>query len=252
MTRSEFMGVMAYLQLGSGSSKPITEQQAEVYWDFLKDVPFDVAKVSAKRSLAESQYPTLPPVGVLLKNAGVDSGALQPESRALLAYSIAASAVRHHGEYESVDFEDRLINATIRNMGGWSRFCCWPSDELQWRQRDFERHYQALLQSGVSGDLAAPLVGIHETSNSSLGYVTSDIKRIHCDLPPHRPNLIRGYVPVRRIAIEESVEHLAKSFSIDSPPNPPQHVLTEQEFADRKTQGIARIREWSSTREVPQ
>lgn len=71
MTRAEFGAVMLYLADGSGQvlSEEQMERKSEVYWDGLGDLPLAVFQVAAQRALAENQYPTIPPIGVLRRLA---------------------------------------------------------------------------------------------------------------------------------------------------------------------------------------
>lgn len=200
MNKAEFTHIMAYLEAGSGTSKPVTELQAEVYWDMLGNFPADAVRRAAKQALAESQYPTIPPVGVLVRLCG--AGEVKTESRALVAYATASKAVQKHGAYASVDFDDPLANAVIRDMGGWERFCDWNPNEIQWRQRDFLSLYSARTQSGVAAELAAPLDGICERQNVADGFANrleDTPKRIGCGLPAQRPGLVSGQVAIGHI-----------------------------------------------------
>ncbi len=247
MTREECTKILAYLQIGSGSSKPVTREQAEVYFDFLKDLDASDVQRAAKQALAESQYPTIPPVGVLLKLAGA-TGSVDGDSRALVAYAAASSAVATEGMYASVDFADALVNATIRSMGGWERFCSWPCDEVQWRQRDFERNYNALLRTGCAAELTAQLAGICETSNAGNGYENNreTFRSIEIDLPSLPRRLIRGDQPVKRIACEPvaaAVGQLASSLGIEIERPSPRREMTQEEFARHREESIRRIKE---------
>jgi hypothetical protein len=193
VTREELGQVLAFLEAGSGVTMPISAARAEVYFDMLGWLPFDLLKHAARMWLAEnqSQYPAIPPVGALLRLCGVTNGEPTPEARALMAYGAAASAVQSAGGYHSVAFDDPIIHGAIRLMGGWPRFCSWPESELQWRKREFERAYTTLCRTGVSAESCGPLTGI-----------MAEVKRIAVDLPPHSQSLIRGELlsEPRRIA----------------------------------------------------
>jgi hypothetical protein len=157
MTREELVQILAYLQVGSGAKTPVSHEQAEIYFDILGSLPFDLVQRAARLAVAESQYPVVPPVGVILKHCGVTVAA---SDRATLAYGAACRASRCAGGYRSVNFSDPIANAAVRAMGGWPRFTEWPTAELHWRQRDFERHYVALCGTGVAADDGRLLAGI--------------------------------------------------------------------------------------------
>lgn len=236
MTHKEFLEIMAVLEVGSGTSKPISELQAEVYFDILKDLPAESVRRAARQALSESQYPTIPPVGVLLKLA---TGEVPAESRATIAYAAAARAVQTQGGYRSVDFDDPLVNATIRLMGGWDRFCDWPVDEVQWRKRDFERMYLALSQAGVEGELVGSMPGIIEMHNSPAGYVghVPDAVMLRVGIPPTPRRLIRGE-PQKRLtvaAIEREVGKLVSCLDIpDGMKRPAPEVHEAEPLSDER------------------
>lgn len=244
MNHREFLEIMAVLEAGSGTSRPISEIQAEVYFDLLKDLPADAVRRAARQALAESQYPTIPPVGVLRRLAG--AGKVDSESRSLVAYQAAAKAVRTAGAFRSIEFDDPLIHATIMAMGGWERFCDWSPSELQWRQRDFERYYRAFSMAGVSGDECARIPGICERENNAEGFSEHDPEPafISSGLNP-TPGLIRGEVPRRVAQLPDPVGKLVKclSFPDDAPqPNPEVRPISEAEFLARKVDAISRLK----------
>lgn len=235
---------MAYLEAGSGTSKPVGELQAEVYFDLLKHLPADAVRRAAKQALAESQYPTIPPVGVLLRLAGGPGSNI--EDRARVAYLTASRAVRTEGGYASVEFDDALINATIRLLGGWQRFCDWPPDSVQWRQRDFEQSYRSLSATGASAELCAPLAGIielgSEHQSAADGFGERIIARIPVNLPA-LPGAVRG--ELKRIEIQPAATtRLVKRLSIpaDEPQPDPPAPMSDEEFERRRSETIRRLR----------
>lgn len=92
-----------------------------------------------------------------------------PSERAQHAWSKLRRGIRRVGPYRSVAFDDPIIHCAIRDMGGWVAVNDWTSDEVPFRQRDFERAYRAYVR--VEG-LAHPpyMVGIAEGHNSGQGY----------------------------------------------------------------------------------
>src|SRR6516164_1588903 len=95
MVRHEFGCIIAYLEAASG--KPMSAEQARVYHDLLGDLPADVLLIAAKRAIVESQYPTIPPVGVLRRLALEVS---RPDRLAPMeAWALLAKAIRRFGYY---------------------------------------------------------------------------------------------------------------------------------------------------------
>lgn len=57
------------------------------------------------------------------------------------AYLHAKKAVKEFGIGWQMRFKDKAIEAAIREIGGWRKFCDWPSHESAVRQREFEKAY---------------------------------------------------------------------------------------------------------------
>lgn len=90
------------------------------------------------------------------------AGLEPPSVAAMRAWESARKTVRLYGAYRSPDFEDQVINATIRALGGWVEFCSMDPEQLdKFTRKDFEKIYAGFLQYGVSQDAGQPLAGIH-------------------------------------------------------------------------------------------
>lgn len=157
-----------------------TKALYEGYWQGLKDLLLEAVRHAVRRGLRKSKF--LPTVAELRELAGVTT----PEDRCVTVWAKVRQAVFSHGIYTSVDFDDPLTNATIRNMGGWPAFSVrMEEDEEKWVRRDFERIYASLARSGISEDMASPLIGTSEQSKQVWG--RTDLmrgpKRIACGLP---------------------------------------------------------------------
>lgn len=266
MTSDEFYTIMSYLEAGSGTGKKATQAQFEVYFDILGALPYGVVKQAARQALAESEYPTIPPVGALLRLAG--GATISTDNRALVAYAAAARAARRLSAYRSLSFDDPLVNATIRALGGWERFCDWPTADVHWRQRDFERHYAALTQAGIAGELAAPLVGICDRDNLAGGFVEflGQTTLVKCGLPAQRTGLVTGEIPKPLCACTERQKRISQvvqatasilaapltkyTRKIACDPARPERVETEAEFEARKAAIIAENRRRLAIREM--
>lgn len=99
------------------------------------------------------------------------SGGTTASRRNLDAWEAVRKAVRQHGYYGSVDFDDPAINATIRSFGGWIRISEMETEEFEkWFRRDFERVYAVYCAHPPTAGQGAPLVGWHEQQNTFNGY----------------------------------------------------------------------------------
>ena len=84
------------------------------------------------------------------------------------------------GHYKHVDFEDQIINAVIRSLGGWPAIFerCNNAENEKWYRIEFLKTYRAYVTSGVNGDACRPLEGLSECSD---GIKPPIPRRIRCD-----------------------------------------------------------------------
>lgn len=105
------------------------------------------------------------------------AGELTPATRAVMAWGVVKRAVHSVGAYGSPDFDDLVVNATIRNLGGWVDFCGRDAATFEtFTRKDFERVYAQLADKAhlLGSDTTAHLKGIHD----------GPPKRIPTGLPP--------------------------------------------------------------------
>ena len=121
----------------------------------------------------------MPKPGAIRRSAGV----LSPDARAMVAFECVRKSIATHGAYVSVNFDDPVITATIRNMGGWIELCQLPTDKFNtFTRKDFEKIYKTLLGSGIKKSSAEYLPGVHERDN--IGYSAPIVQYIEAGMPP--------------------------------------------------------------------
>lgn len=158
------------------------------YWLGLKDLELADVEAAITRAMRECEHMPRP---VELRRG---AGHIGVPERAVIAFGAVARAIRNHGHRASVSFDDPLVNAAVRNLGGWSRVCSLPSEEFEkWWRKDFERVYSALCQSGASEDACRHLPGADEAENAArFPERVPEPVLIECSLPPHRKGLLPG------------------------------------------------------------
>lgn len=136
-----------------------------------------------------SQRPT--PAG-LRRYAG--AAALSDEQRAEVAWRSVRSTMLRYGAYYAINFDDRIIHAAIRAVGGWSLLCQTQQEDLVWKEKDFKAQYVSICRSGI-GD-SRPLSGLLERQEPI---------EIETGMVPHEysDKLIAGSVPVRKVALPD-------------------------------------------------
>lgn len=131
----------------------------------LDDVPAAALEVAVRSALKSCKF--MPNAAELRELAGGKTSA----ENALVAWAAVDRATSEVGGYKSPDFADPVVNATIRNMGGWERFCTATVTEFDtWLRKEFLRVYELLSKSGVGDEQGAPLVGLHEKANRISGF----------------------------------------------------------------------------------
>ncbi len=135
------------------------------YWTALRDLSLEDFHRGVQRAFRDCKFMPLP---VELREL---SGELPVEAMALRAWDEVNYAIDLHGSYQTVDFEDRVINAVIASFGGWPRFCETAASEFwKWRRKEFIDTYSAMARFGIGPEQGAPLMGIHGRENGSMGY----------------------------------------------------------------------------------
>lgn len=157
---------------GVQATKPILRG----YWLGLVDLSIEDVRLAVAVSLRSST--SLPKPVDLRRYVGEQTA----EQRAIDAWGDALKAVAH-GPYRHVDFGDRMINATIRSLGGWPSFCerFSGSDAEKWLRLDFVKTYQALAGRNVDGEACAPLPGLSQAEAVAGCMAAPAPRRIPCD-----------------------------------------------------------------------
>lgn len=171
--------VNAITGLAATFNREPTEALLAGYWMGLQDLDQNSIERACARAMLECKF--MPVVRDLRELAGM----LSPEQRAIKAWEAFASAVQRLGYYRSPDFDDPVINATVRNMGGWEAVCIKASDNGEefekFGRRDFERIYVAYCRTGITAHDAMRLSGHSEIANRASGMLVDNLLRLPGD-----------------------------------------------------------------------
>jgi hypothetical protein len=125
----------------------------------LRSLTMPELETAVSRAVVECKH--LPRPAELLDLAGKGNS----DSRAILAWDCAVGAAGH-GPYKPVDFGDKLINATIRSLGGWPSFLSrLHGDEEKWCRQEFIKTYSAYQRQTPPEDSIRPLPGLGEMTS---------------------------------------------------------------------------------------
>jgi len=165
-----------FLQILTGLSDlygaELSKVSITLYWEALKDHRIDLISVAASEHVKHSQWMPKPSqfLDVLTKSD------MNPEERATLAWGCVSRAAKSIGGYACVNFDDPIINATIRNQGGWSRICTQPAEHFEsFIRRQFIADYVVLCGASLSPEALLPLQGTFDKDNP---------RQIKTGLPP--------------------------------------------------------------------
>ena len=90
-------------------------------------------------------------------------------SRSLTAWTKVESSIGRVGPYQTVVFDDPIIMAVIKDMGGWMQLCSVNNDELPFKRNEFSTRYKGYLNTGLTR-YPKRLIGISEASNNTTNH----------------------------------------------------------------------------------
>lgn len=127
------------------------------YWMALSDLSLPDLRHAVARSMRECHH--LPRAVELRRLAGERTA----EAGAIVAWDDVQHAIPL-GPYKHVDFDDKIINATIRNLGGWPTFIGRLTDpeSEKWLRIEFIKCYQHISATGFSKDAYQALPGLSQ------------------------------------------------------------------------------------------
>jgi hypothetical protein len=163
-----------------------TPQFIRGYWIGLSDIDLASVQLAVARAIRECERLPKP---VELRRL---TGEATDEQAATIAWDDVLRALPR-GPYKHVDFENKLINAVIRNLGGWPSFVhrFTDSESEKWTRMEFLRAYRN-LSAGVSDEACAPLPGIAQVTNYGSGPEPIKPIRIACQSRPKHGLRIAG------------------------------------------------------------
>ena len=135
MTEQEWKGCVSLLEEATG--KKFTKGQIGGYDQMLREFEGRSVAAACERYIRESQYPTLPTPGTLVKYASEFERGLSmtPEQ----AWEIVQQAISLYGYPQPGKAQDHVgidIWETIKGLGGWQTVCDTPSSQSRtmWAQ----------------------------------------------------------------------------------------------------------------------
>jgi len=156
---------------------PISQGSIGLYWETLKGYPLD-AFIEAGRSHAETSKWMPKPSDFI---DAMKRGDMDAEQQSALAWLSVVNAVRDVGSNRGVCFDDPLIHATIRSLGGWIALCRSKSQYFNSTVRaSFIKTYAHMLSCAQSGNVLGTLKSLEPLYGAEKG---SDMINVSTGLP---------------------------------------------------------------------
>ena len=163
MNEREFAECIAFLCAAVG--KEMSAEQMKAWYAMLGDLSYSQLKAGIIATVRSYSFAGFPAVGVIRENCGAKSGNIATKDKPTLAWGDVRRAISRVGGYDSPKFDDPIIHATIRQLGGWVALCDSTAEELVWREKDFLRTYSALSPLNLPDEQTDRLTGISEREN---------------------------------------------------------------------------------------
>lgn len=149
----------------------LSPTRIEAYFLALAEFDVDAVRAALRQSVKVSRFfPKPAEIREVIEGGGL-------EDKAVLAWSRFLRAVERVGTYQSVDFGDPVLHATVQAMGGWLeqwRLERMDERELGYKRAEFVRLYAALSKRGPTLDAPKRLIGQAEASNVARGFLGRD------------------------------------------------------------------------------
>lgn len=146
--------------------KDVSRFALDVWWNALQQYDLDVIR----RAL--SLHCTNPDTGQFCPKPAdvVRMVGGSTKDAALMAWAKVQEAVSRVGSYQSVCFDDPIINRVISEMCGWPGLCAKTMEELPFVEKNFCERYRAYRIRGNTVEHPGYLVGISEANNAQNGF----------------------------------------------------------------------------------
>lgn len=186
MTKQEF--AKPFTLLCEMYNREASQLLAEGYYLVLECLTKNEFESAIKQVLSSRKYSSLPlPADILEAVHG------NPEDKAIIALKMVEDAIKEHGAYKSVSFDDKIALTCIENLGGWIAICQMELKDWEWKKKEFITLYKALMRNPQNIKHTPYLAGICEHQNRLSGYDeeadTQEVAMIGYNVSTHIPVL---------------------------------------------------------------
>jgi hypothetical protein len=151
MNKQECAMVLAYLASAYPSAS-VSKETATVYFDVLKDLPFEACRDEARRLVRSSQW--FPPAAVIRRGVCEHAGLLSKSADR--AWHEVSVAVKDVGIYGQTEWSDAIIGEAVRTIG-WREVC------MSENQGVLRAHFFKIYEK-IASSADAKIVGAEDLS----------------------------------------------------------------------------------------
>lgn len=164
MNKETFLKSLVAMQAYYGHQ--LKSEVIEMYWNRLKLLNYDDLKL-AMQNIQDNFVPTSQVPFPLIPHF-LEACNRTGKNKAQEALTKTCKAVRDVGPYQTVDFGDKALHATIDRFGGWVELCQWTQKDWNINEGRFLAAYEAQSTNPEMGPEKLP--GVFERENSIAGY----------------------------------------------------------------------------------
>lgn len=170
----DIAGIVALIGAAYPNFNP-TEHTVEVYFETLRDIPADLLKTAALKSIAEPGRKFAPSVGELRGAVGEIQRAVSGVPSSYQAWQEVMQAMLEVGSYRTPEFSHPLIAETVRVMG-WKNLCL--SENAVADRARFIQAYEQLAERADNDAMMLPQVRGYIEENSGRLLPSTSIKML--------------------------------------------------------------------------
>lgn len=144
----------------------LSDMALKIWWETLKHLEVEVIEGALFRHMQNPDTGKFipKPSDVIEQVGGTTADA------SMLAWAKVVAGQRQHGTFESVTFDDPIINLVLRDMGGWVWYGQQLEKDMPFVEKRFRDAYRAWLRRGGLIEPVSHLPGHIEVQNAGMGF----------------------------------------------------------------------------------
>lgn len=130
----------------------LTAAGARIYLAALSDLSVAEVERACIRAAQEAKFMPVP------SELRVHAGKTSPAEEAAHAWDVVLESMNRYDYLRSIDFGP-LVNAVVRNLGGWQWLCSQKDPQLEWTRKEFYRVHGLYRNTPPDMLVGPPVVG---------------------------------------------------------------------------------------------